>query len=72
MVTDNEMHDPVFPNGCAACEVEVDAETGAIAITRYAAVDDVGRCINPLIVEGQTHGARGAGRRPGAVGSVRA
>jgi carbon-monoxide dehydrogenase large subunit len=57
VVTDNEMHDPVFPNGCAACEVEVDAETGDIAITRYAAVDDVGRCINPLIVEGQTHGA---------------
>ncbi len=57
VVTDNEMHDPVFPNGCAACEVEVDAETGAVAITRYAAVDDVGRCINPLIVEGQTHGA---------------
>jgi len=51
------MHDPVFPNGCAACEVEVDPETGAVAITRYACVDDVGRCINPLIVDGQTHGA---------------
>ncbi len=57
VVTDNEMHDPVFPNGCATCEVEVDPETGAVRITRYASVDDVGRCINPLIVDGQTHGA---------------
>jgi carbon-monoxide dehydrogenase large subunit len=57
VVTDNEMHDPVFPNGCAICEVEVDPATGAVAIVRYACVDDVGRCINPLIVDGQTHGA---------------
>ena len=57
VVTDNEMHDPVFPNGCAICEVEIDPETGAVEITRYASVDDVGRCINPLIVHGQTHGA---------------
>jgi carbon-monoxide dehydrogenase large subunit len=57
VVTDNEMHDPVFPNGCAICEVEIDPDTGAVAITRYACVDDVGRCINPLIVHGQTHGA---------------
>jgi aerobic carbon-monoxide dehydrogenase large subunit len=57
VVTDNEMHDPVFPNGCATCEVEVDPDTGDIRITRYASVDDVGRCINPLIVHGQTHGA---------------
>jgi len=54
---DNEMHDPVFPNGCAVCECEVDPETGSVRLTRYAAVDDVGRCINPLIVHGQTHGA---------------
>ncbi len=57
VVTDNEMHDPVFPNGCAICEVEVDPDTGEVVITRYACVDDVGRCINPLIVDGQTHGA---------------
>jgi carbon-monoxide dehydrogenase large subunit len=57
VVTDNEMHEPVFPNGCAVCEVEVDPDTGAAHITRYASVDDVGRCINPLIVHGQTHGA---------------
>jgi carbon-monoxide dehydrogenase large subunit len=57
VVTDNEMHDPVFPNGCAICEVEVDPDTGGVQIVRYASVDDVGRCINPLIVHGQTHGA---------------
>ncbi|MFL6797648.1 MAG: xanthine dehydrogenase family protein molybdopterin-binding subunit [Xanthobacteraceae bacterium] len=57
VVTDNEMHEPVFPNGCAICEVELDPETGDLRITRYASVDDVGRCINPLIVHGQTHGA---------------
>jgi carbon-monoxide dehydrogenase large subunit len=57
VVTDNEMHDPVFPNGCAICEVEVDPQTGNVRIIRYASVDDVGRCINPLIVDGQTHGA---------------
>jgi carbon-monoxide dehydrogenase large subunit len=57
VVTDNEMHEPVFPNGTAICEVEVDPDTGQIAITRYASIDDVGRCINPLIVHGQTHGA---------------
>jgi len=57
VVTDNEMHDPVFPNGCATCEVEVDSETGKVDLTRYTSVDDVGRCINPLIVDGQTHGA---------------
>jgi carbon-monoxide dehydrogenase large subunit len=57
VVTDNEMHEPVFPNGTATCEVEVDPDTGQIEITRYASIDDVGRCINPLIVHGQTHGA---------------
>jgi aerobic carbon-monoxide dehydrogenase large subunit len=57
VVTDNEMHEPVFPNGTAICEVEIDPDTGAMEITRYASIDDVGRCINPLIVHGQTHGA---------------
>jgi carbon-monoxide dehydrogenase large subunit len=56
VTADNDMHEPVFPNGCAVCEVEVDPETGIVELTRYAVVDDVGRCINPLIVHGQTHG----------------
>ena len=64
VAADHEMHDPVFPNGCAICEVEVDPDTGRVELTRYAAVDDVGRCINPLIVHGQTHGgiAQGVGQ----------
>ena len=57
VVTDNEMHDPVFPNGCAICEIEIDPDTCGLSLVRYASVDDVGRCINPLIVDGQTHGA---------------
>jgi carbon-monoxide dehydrogenase large subunit len=61
VVADNEMHDPVFPNGCAICECEVDPETGAVEVTRFTAVDDVGRCINPLIVHGQTHGGAAQG-----------
>jgi carbon-monoxide dehydrogenase large subunit len=44
--------------------VEIDPETGGVEIVRYASVDDVGRCINPLIVHGQTHGgiAQGVGQ----------
>ena len=57
VVTDNEMHEPVFPNGCAICEIEIDPLSGGLQVTRYTSVDDVGRCINPLIVDGQTHGA---------------
>jgi aerobic carbon-monoxide dehydrogenase large subunit len=61
---DNEMHTPVFPNGACLCEIEIDPETGGVDIKRYATVDDVGRCINPLIVHGQTHGgiAQGVGQ----------
>ncbi|HEY3059667.1 MAG TPA: xanthine dehydrogenase family protein molybdopterin-binding subunit [Chloroflexota bacterium] len=47
---------PAHPTGTAVCEVEIDPETGACAITRYTTVDDVGQPVNPLIVEGQTHG----------------
>jgi carbon-monoxide dehydrogenase large subunit len=57
VVADNEMHDPVFPNGCAICEIEIDPDSGGLTLVRYASVDDVGRAINPLIVDGQTHGA---------------
>jgi aerobic carbon-monoxide dehydrogenase large subunit len=45
-----------FPSGAHICEVEIDAETGAVALTRYTAVDDVGRVLNPLLCEGQIHG----------------
>jgi carbon-monoxide dehydrogenase large subunit len=55
---------PNFPNGCHACEVEVDPSTGEVLIDRYAAVDDVGRALNPMICEGQIQGgiAQGIGQ----------
>jgi carbon-monoxide dehydrogenase large subunit len=46
-----------FPNGCHIAEVEIDPTTGALALVAYAAVDDCGKALNPMIVEGQTHGA---------------
>jgi aerobic carbon-monoxide dehydrogenase large subunit len=45
-----------FPNGCHICEVEIDAETGAVTVARYTIVDDFGRTINPMMLEGQVHG----------------
>jgi len=45
-----------FPNGCHVAEVEVDPETGQVTLARYAAVDDVGNVINPMLVHGQMHG----------------
>src|SRR5262245_43580565 len=46
-----------FPNGCHIAEVEIDPATGALALVAYAAVDDCGRPLNTMIVEGQTHGS---------------
>lgn len=46
-----------IPNGAYVCEVEIDPETGKIRIDRFTAVDDVGRRLNPQLVEGQIHGA---------------
>src|SRR5579883_177267 len=53
-----------FPNGCHIAEVEIDPETGTVAIARYTIVDDFGRTINPLMLEGQVHGgvAQGIGQ----------
>ena len=55
---------PNYPNGCHVCEVEIDPETGAVTLERYAAVDDVGRVMNHLLCEGQIHGgvAQGVGQ----------
>ena len=63
-VSDQTLPVASFPYGCQVCEVEVNAETGAVTIVGYVAVDDVGRAINPLILHGQTHGgiAQGVGQ----------
>ena len=46
----------VFPFGTHVCVVEIDADTGQVEIVKYLAVDDCGRLLNPMIVEGQVHG----------------
>ena len=53
-----------YPNGCHVCELEIDEETGEVEIVRYSVVDDVGTVINPLLLKGQIHRRRRAGRRP--------
>ncbi|MGQ7793610.1 xanthine dehydrogenase family protein molybdopterin-binding subunit [Faunimonas sp. B44] len=55
---------PTYPNGCHICEVEVDPETGLVDVLNYVSVEDVGRVMNPLLVEGQIHGgvAQGIGQ----------
>ncbi|MDP6604444.1 MAG: xanthine dehydrogenase family protein molybdopterin-binding subunit, partial [Rhodospirillales bacterium] len=56
---ESAFYDPVnftFPFGCHICEVEIDPETGTVDIVGYTAVDDVGRIVNPMIVEGQVQG----------------
>jgi carbon-monoxide dehydrogenase large subunit len=45
-----------FPSGAHVCEVEIDCETGEVALVGYFAVDDVGTMLNPLLCEGQIHG----------------
>jgi carbon-monoxide dehydrogenase large subunit len=47
---------PAYPTGCAICEVEIDPDTGAVAVPRYGSIDDAGQAINPLILHGQVHG----------------
>ena len=53
-----------FPAGAYACEVEVDPETGKVDVCSFAAADDFGNVINPMIVDGQVHGgiAQGVGQ----------
>jgi aerobic carbon-monoxide dehydrogenase large subunit len=53
-----------FPAGVHICELEIDPQTGVVTIDRWTAVDDFGKLINPMIVEGQIHGgvAHGIGQ----------
>ncbi|HEY4164346.1 MAG TPA: molybdopterin cofactor-binding domain-containing protein, partial [Dongiaceae bacterium] len=60
-------YDPLnftYPGGCHICEVEIDPDTGEVTVVNFTAADDVGRVINPMIVEGQVHGgvAQGIGQ----------
>ncbi len=55
---------PTFPNGCHVCELEIDPQTGAVVPVGYWSVEDVGKVLNPRLVEGQIHGgvAQGMGQ----------
>jgi len=64
---ETSFYDPknfTYPAGCHIAEVEVDPDTGEVEIVHFVAADDVGRVINPMIVEGQIHGgvAQGIGQ----------
>jgi carbon-monoxide dehydrogenase large subunit len=66
-LNENAFYDPTnftFPAGSYVCEVEVDQDTGKTEIAAFTAVDDFGKVINPMIVEGQVHGglAQGIGQ----------
>jgi carbon-monoxide dehydrogenase large subunit len=67
VLEETAFYDPTnftFPAGAHICEVEVDPETGAVVVVDFAACDDFGTIINPMIVEGQVHGglAQGIGQ----------
>ncbi|MBI5256384.1 MAG: xanthine dehydrogenase family protein molybdopterin-binding subunit [Burkholderiales bacterium] len=47
---------PTWPNGCHVCEVELDPDTGSVQIVAYASVNDIGRVVSPVIVQGQVEG----------------
>ncbi|MEX2454816.1 MAG: xanthine dehydrogenase family protein molybdopterin-binding subunit [Rhodospirillaceae bacterium] len=55
---ESQIHMPkaVIGSGCHVCEVEIDPETGVVEVVDWTAVDDVGRAINPMTLDGQTHG----------------
>jgi carbon-monoxide dehydrogenase large subunit len=55
---------PTFPNGCHVAEIALDPATGKVNVTRYSLVDDFGKLVNPMLVEGQIHGgvAQGLGQ----------
>jgi carbon-monoxide dehydrogenase large subunit len=53
--------DNTYPYGTHVVEVEIDPDTGDLAIVRYVVADDVGTMINPLLVKGQIHGGIGQG-----------
>src|SRR5204863_3318380 len=57
-LNETAFYDPAnftYPAGAHICEVEVDPETGVVEVVNFAAVDDFGNIINPMIVEGQVH-----------------
>ncbi|WP_424137919.1 xanthine dehydrogenase family protein molybdopterin-binding subunit [Roseomonas chloroacetimidivorans] len=54
--TTDQYEDSAFPNGCHIAEVEVDPDTGEVAVVSYVTVNDFGVLVNPMLVAGQAHG----------------
>ncbi len=52
----SDISNGTYPNGCHICELEIDSDTGNVNLLNYTVIDDLGKVINPLIVEGQVHG----------------
>jgi aerobic carbon-monoxide dehydrogenase large subunit len=55
-VCDEVIPEAAYPFGSHVCEVEIDPDLGTLELIKYSAVDDVGRAVNPMIIDGQTHG----------------
>jgi carbon-monoxide dehydrogenase large subunit len=70
-VVDFQAESTTFPFGCHVAVVDVDTETGHVVLRRMLTVDDAGRVINPLLVEGQRHGGIGQGAAQALLEEVR-
>jgi carbon-monoxide dehydrogenase large subunit len=70
-VVDFQAESTTFPFGCHVAVVDVDTETGHVKLSRMLTVDDAGRIVNPLLVEGQRHGGIGQGAAQALLEEVR-
>jgi carbon-monoxide dehydrogenase large subunit len=70
-VVDFTAESTTFPFGCHVAVVDVDTETGRVVLSRMLTVDDAGRIVNPLLVEGQRHGGIGQGAAQALLEEVR-
>lgn len=68
--SDFEQQRESYSSGCHVCELEVDADTGRVAIVSHVMVTDVGRALNPLLVDGQVHGGAAQGLGQAALEGV--
>jgi carbon-monoxide dehydrogenase large subunit len=59
-----------YSSGCHVCEVEIDPQTGRTALLAHVLVTDVGRAVNPMLVDGQVHGAAAQGLGQAAMEAI--
>jgi carbon-monoxide dehydrogenase large subunit len=70
-IVDFQAESTTFPFGCHVAVVDVDTETGRVTLRRIVTVDDAGRIVNPMLVEGQRHGGIGQGAAQALLEEVR-